>query len=85
MAFVVVATVFLALLAFGSRIITEAGNEQKHALGKTTEALDEIDQARDSDVLTADEDYWRKEDERVAQEFLYQRMLNKRARKKDKK
>ncbi|NOX98171.1 MAG: hypothetical protein GXP30_00260 [Verrucomicrobia bacterium] len=76
-AVVVVAVVFLALLVLGTLIITEADNEQKHALGKATESLDEIDQARESGALTADEDYWRQEDERIAQEALYQRARNK--------
>ena len=76
--FAVIGVVFLACLVIGSMAFTVSMNQQKKALGKATQPLDEIEQERAGGALTTEDEYWRKEDARMAQEVLYQRMLSKR-------
>lgn len=73
--FAVTGVVFLAFLMIGTQVFTVSMNEQKKALGKTTEPLDEVEMV--NGILTTEPDYWREEDARIAQEALYQRRLSK--------
>lgn len=82
--FAVIGTVFLAFLVIGSLAFTASLNEQKKALSKATEPLDEVELEMVNGILTTEADYWREEDARIAQEVLYQRMLSKKASKKEK-